>query len=132
MADSRPEKIFIQPAITTPCRLVSPDRMHQRNAIWHQKSRDACKIAVEMTLANMLKHPGRYDAIKNAALMPVIAKLKLKMLPVLILLCLLALIGLLIFREGYARYRNIGLHLIKRGGKAAPSTANIKNRMPGL
>jgi len=28
------KNIFIQPAITAPCRLMNPDRMYHRNAIW--------------------------------------------------------------------------------------------------
>jgi len=64
--------------------------------------------------------------------MPVIAKLKLKMLASLILFCLVAGIVVLIFGEDDAGYRNIGLRLIRRVGKAASSTANIKNMMPRL
>lgn len=96
------------------------------------KSCNAGKIAVELTLAHMLKHPDRHDAVRGTALMPVIAKLKLKILASLILFCLVAGIVVLIFREGDAGYRNVGLGQIRRVGKAASSTANIKNMMPRL
>jgi len=132
MANSHPEKYIYSARNYSALPFDEPRSNVPPQRHLALKSCSAGKIAVEFTLARMLKHPDRHDAVRGTALMAVIAKLKLKMLASLILFCLVAGIVVLIFGEDDAGYRNIGLRLIRRVGKAASSTANIKNMMPRL
>ena len=63
-----------------------------------------------MAHADTFKHAFRNNLVETAALMPVIAKMKGQMLLPLIPFILLRGIGMLVFRQGNAGYRNIRLY----------------------
>ena len=65
-----------------------------------------------MAHVDTFNHAFRNNLVKTAALMPVIAKMRGQMLLPLILFSLWRRIGMLVFRQGIAGYRNIRLYFL--------------------
>ena len=126
------ENIACQPPVHRGRPVVYGDAVNHGDAARGEKASHNAEIGRYGGRADMFQHADRYDPVKTAVLVPVIAKGEVQLVGETIVDRSPSRIGKLSFRQGDAGHGHIFAALRHRSGEPAPSASDIKHPVARL